>query len=36
MAFISLNEKYGFSKAVKGESPIVNPWGEALYDDLFN
>jgi hypothetical protein len=35
IAFISLNEKYGFSKAVTKESPIVNLWNQSLYEQLF-
>jgi len=36
IAFISIKEKYGFSKSVKKNSPIVNSWNEELYDELFN
>jgi hypothetical protein len=36
IAFISLNEKYGFSKAVTKGSPIVNPWDKNLYELLFS
>jgi len=35
IAFIDLNEKYGFSKAVIAESPIVNPWDNMLYEKIF-
>jgi hypothetical protein len=35
IAFISINEKYGFSKAVTEKSPIVNPWDQHLYEQLF-
>lgn len=35
IAFISLNEKYGLSKAVTKESSIVNPWNQGLYEQLF-
>jgi len=35
IAFISLNEKYGFSRAVAKESPIVKPWNQSLYEKLF-
>jgi len=35
IAFISLDEKYGFSKAVIEESPIVSPWNQNLYEQLF-
>jgi len=35
IAFISLTEKYGFSKAVTKNSPIVNSWDEKLYTKLF-
>jgi hypothetical protein len=35
IAFISLHEKYGFSKAVTKESPIVNPWDQNMYEQLF-
>ncbi|MCF6189645.1 MAG: hypothetical protein L3J51_04130 [Cocleimonas sp.] len=36
IAFISLKEKYGFSKAVSKKTPIVNPWNEEIFSLLFN
>lgn len=35
IAFISLNEQYGYSKAASKTSPVVNPWDQKLYDVIF-
>jgi hypothetical protein len=36
ITFISLSEKYGFSKAVIKDTKIVKPWDQSLYEQLFN
>lgn len=36
IAFITDKQKYGFSKAVISATPIVNPWNQVLYDELFS
>jgi hypothetical protein len=36
IAFTSLNSKYGYSKAVNENSPIVNVWDGELFAQLFN
>lgn len=35
LAFASMQERYGFSKAVALASPLANPWDQARYVALF-
>jgi hypothetical protein len=35
IAFTSLSEKYGYSKAISKPNPLANPWDQKLYDKLF-
>ncbi|WP_241825762.1 hypothetical protein [Salinivibrio sp. PR932] len=35
IAFVSQNEKYGFSKAVVSDSPIVSMWDTDKFNELF-
>ena len=36
IAFVTTNEKYGFSKAVSKENKLTNPWNQAIYEKVFN
>lgn len=35
IAFISIDETFGFSKSVVKDSPVVNLWNEELFSSLF-
>ncbi len=35
IALSTIKHKYGFSKAVIKETPIVNPWDEQTYNEIF-
>ncbi|MEZ9017880.1 hypothetical protein AB6E79_13230 [Vibrio lentus] len=35
IAFVTQNEKYGFSKAVVSDSPIVSVWDSEKFNELF-
>jgi hypothetical protein len=36
IAFVSISEGIGYSKAVSKENKLTNPWNQALYDKLFS
>jgi len=36
IAFVTMGEKYGFSKAVNRKNSIVNPWNQRFYETIFN
>ncbi len=35
IAFASIADKFGYSKAVSKPSPLANPWDQKRYDSLF-
>jgi hypothetical protein len=36
IAFVSISEAVGYSKAVSKENKLTNPWNQVLYDKLFS
>jgi len=35
LAFVTITERLGFSKAVIKATPLANPWDEKLYSSVF-